>query len=416
MTAGTAVPALIAAGAVAGSAVGLAKGAIRAASATTDAEAEAAWQSIGGSTTGLALSVVGARAVAKGSGATIDKGIRGYGQGVKHVFKTSKDAAVNSFQGVKSAWQSEAGMGTVAKLKAVKTEVWENQGGNFAKTIKTNYNNSVSGIKNKIANESESLNNKKATYEQRANNAKTNKERELWNKKAENTQRQINARDEINNTNSYEQAQNIIESKQTQIREKAEALKTATGDEAKAIKQEIKQLEKECSIQRKTLTRKTEETNVIESKIASKQEQLKKLDMSKPENATQAAKLQNEIAELESQISFKTTRTQLRENGQTVADLQAELKARQDFLKELKESNASEAEIKTVSDLVQETQSQLNGTRGNVYTNSVKEILIDAKNSPSANWLTLKAAGREEHYPTLTPEQIMLLQQYGYVA
>lgn len=59
-------PALLAVGFGAG-AVGMAKAGVRIASATTDAEAEAAWQSMGSSTATVAATVVGAKAYAKGA-------------------------------------------------------------------------------------------------------------------------------------------------------------------------------------------------------------------------------------------------------------------------------------------------------------------------------------------------------------
>ena len=67
LTAGTAVPAMIAAAGIGISAIGMGKAAINIATADTDAEAEAAWQSLGSNTTAGALALAGAKAVAKSS-------------------------------------------------------------------------------------------------------------------------------------------------------------------------------------------------------------------------------------------------------------------------------------------------------------------------------------------------------------
>ena len=61
LTAGTAVPAIIAGAGVLTAATGVAKSAYKAHQAKTDAEAEAAWQSIGSGVTGIGLSVAGAK-------------------------------------------------------------------------------------------------------------------------------------------------------------------------------------------------------------------------------------------------------------------------------------------------------------------------------------------------------------------
>ena len=72
-TGGTATPFLIAAGATMG-AVQIGKGAYKAATAKTDAQAAAAWQEIGSGTTAVVGSVAGAKGALKASGASVPKG------------------------------------------------------------------------------------------------------------------------------------------------------------------------------------------------------------------------------------------------------------------------------------------------------------------------------------------------------
>lgn len=72
-TGGAATPFLVAAGATIG-AVQTGKGIYKAATAKTDAEAEAAWQEIGSGTTAVVGSVAGAKGALKSSGAAVPKG------------------------------------------------------------------------------------------------------------------------------------------------------------------------------------------------------------------------------------------------------------------------------------------------------------------------------------------------------
>ena len=72
-TGGAAAPFLVAAGATIG-AVQTGKGIYKAATAKTDAEAEAAWQEIGSGTTAVVGSVAGAKGALKSSGAAVPKG------------------------------------------------------------------------------------------------------------------------------------------------------------------------------------------------------------------------------------------------------------------------------------------------------------------------------------------------------
>ncbi len=66
-TGGTIAPLFVAAG-VTGGAIQLGKGIYNASNATTDAEAEAAWQGMGAGTTAIGLSVAGAKSALKGAG------------------------------------------------------------------------------------------------------------------------------------------------------------------------------------------------------------------------------------------------------------------------------------------------------------------------------------------------------------
>ena len=108
LTAGTAVPAMIAAAGIGVSAIGMGKSIYDIATADTDAEAEAAWQSLGSNTTAGALAVAGAKAVAKGSAANPSEfdGIGGYAKATKQVLQDSGKAVSESFNGFKTAYKA----------------------------------------------------------------------------------------------------------------------------------------------------------------------------------------------------------------------------------------------------------------------------------------------------------------------
>lgn len=115
-------PALLAVGFGAG-AVGMAKAGIRIANATTDAEAEAAWQSMGSSTATVAATVVGAKAYAKGAApkngvdASRYDGVRGSFRAVGRTFTDTGRNIGKGVTAVKDGAVSVANM-TPAQIKA----------------------------------------------------------------------------------------------------------------------------------------------------------------------------------------------------------------------------------------------------------------------------------------------------------
>ena len=443
LTAGTAVPALIAAGGVVASGVGVVKGAVRAANATTDAEAEAAWQSIGSSTTALGLSVVGARAVAKGAHAAEAAagrydGARGLVNGVKDVFVDSGKAIGNFGNGIRTAWTSAAGESITGRLSAVKNNVVE-QGRAFDAKVKVNYKNSVSNIKTKIAEkENSALEKKQQSYQDKANNAKTDKMKKYYQNEADKIQRKIDARNEINNAASVKNGKEIIDQKMNRMSELK--TKSQNGSLTSAEKVEMNNLAKEIEIQRNILNRKTAETNIIESKIAAKQKQLDALDPTNPKNTAKINELKTEINDLDKNITFETSKTsarrqlpklqediELAQNKYNNALLESQ-KANSQAINDYYNSNGIETsesfgEAVKYADALRKAELELEAAKTSYNTalntpnssvspisQAAREILIDAKNNPSANWLTMEYAGRKEWYPTYNPIELVQAQ------
>lgn len=141
-------PALLAVGFGAG-AVGMAKAGIRIANATTDAEAEAAWQSMGSSTATVAATVVGAKSYAKGAAQAngVDParydGIRGSFRAVGRTFTDTGRNIKAGYDAAKTGLSNFANM-TPAEIKAaagVKYDAAKNW-------LTTKYNAGVQGVQN----------------------------------------------------------------------------------------------------------------------------------------------------------------------------------------------------------------------------------------------------------------------------
>lgn len=389
LTAGTAVPALIATAGVVASGVGVAKGAYRAATATTDAEAEAAWQSIGSSTTALGLSVAGARAVAKGAHAAEAAagrydGAKGLVNGVKDVFVDSGNAIKNSAVGVKNAWQGAAGETVLGKLDAVKNNVVE-QGREFGAQVKTNYNNVTTNIKNKISKENESLEAKQAKYQEKANSAKSEAAKKVYQKQADKIQQEIAARNEMNGVKNYQEGKDLIASREAELAKVKGDLKDAiaSGDKD-AIAQAQKAYNtkaREIRIQKEVLNRRAAETNALEARIDAKQERLYELQRAEKPDANAIADLEAEINTLKSAVEFKTPKTTWREGRAALQDNRLP---------------ATQADAKA---MIAEDATMRKGSTLQVATQATNEIAKTAINDPAARWLTVENAGTKQHYP-----------------
>ena len=143
-TGGAAAPFLVAAGAAMG-AFEVGKGAYKAATAKTDAQAEAAWQSIGSGTVGIGLSVAGAKGSLKAAKVDVSgyKGVRGPINATGKTFKYSADGSKNGYQHVKSnGLISSMGDAKTALADGFKTN-WEAKfkSTNAKENLKSNFEN-----------------------------------------------------------------------------------------------------------------------------------------------------------------------------------------------------------------------------------------------------------------------------------
>ncbi len=137
LTAGTAVPAIIAGAGVAASAGGLVKSGYQAATAETDADKRAALEGVGTSGVALGLSVVGAKGAMKSYNAT--NGITKNYSGIKGTAQAAWDSTMLGFKkgtsAVKTGWNAYKS-GGFSNVKTVAVDGAKS----FGSTVKGNYN------------------------------------------------------------------------------------------------------------------------------------------------------------------------------------------------------------------------------------------------------------------------------------
>ena len=309
LTAGTAVPAMIATAGVAASGIGFGKAAIKAATAETDAEAEQAWQSLGSNGVALGLSVAGAKAVAKSAHAAEAAAgeFDGFSGTLKALKTTGKDAISpikNAFSGVKEAYEGANIIDKVSNAaKHVKGNVTA-QAEEFAGTVKGNFNKTIYGSQTKIADEAEAIDKQKASIKEKrdAITDKTSKEYQALDKKYNDLTAKQDAMREINSTKSWNEANTKIEANKASLKAKQEALAKATTPEAKAqLGKEISNLENTIKTQENILSRRMTEVKGIDNRIETLEKQQKKIDWTKDNAPTRNAKLQSEIDALKTQ-------------------------------------------------------------------------------------------------------------------
>lgn len=423
LTAGTAVPAMIAAAGIGVSAIGMGKSIYDIATADTDAEAEAAWQSLGSNTTAGALAVAGAKAVAKGSAANPSEfdGIGGYAKATKQVFQDSGKAVSESFNGFKTAYKG-AGEGITTKLGALKEEGIA-QKNSFTGKVTENYNKAVYGTKGKIKNEASKLDKEiadKTTQRNKISDKTSNEYKKLDNEINTLTKK----RDAINNMNekkSWEQGNEIITKQKADLAQKKAELSKATTDAEKSrLNEEIKILETQIKAGKEVLARRTREAQYIQDQINSKQKTIDSINKQDKPDTAKIAKLNKEIEELrtaQEKQDFKLPNGVTKEQVKTSNDNLAETKKQStDATNKYNELNAesstndrayaqlekAEQKANALKNKLEKEQAEndilntkYNVQEGTGYDHVAREIGTIAYENPAARWLTVGIAGRQ---------------------
>ena len=446
LTAGTAVPAMLAAAGVGISALGMGKAAINIATAQTDAEAEAAWQSLGSNTTAAALAVTGAKAVAKANGVNT-QGLKGTVDSVKYVFSESGSAIKSSATGVMNAAKSASGTGISGKFNAVKNEV-SAQAGKFKATVKDNYNNTVYGTKGKIDDDAASLNKKSNELQQKIDKAKDGSPEKA---KLQKQQSQLNAKrdgiQEINNKNTWESANKTIEANKTQLNAKQNELARAPQADKARIQGEIDALTTKIKAQEGVLARRTGEAQHIRSQIDAKQAKVDQLKQQTNYDPAKVAQLESEISALKARQEFTIpnkndagalTAENIKASNEMVAQNRADVikaqnaeaaanaklqatnpsdaaavaQAQQELHVAQQALNTAKTELNTSLTEYQSLMNKFNAQQGQGYTHVPSEIARAGYNDPATRWLTLGVSGKSNvttteamFYSMLSPQE-----------
>lgn len=423
LTAGTAVPAMIAAAGIGVSAIGMGKSIYDIATADTDAEAEAAWQSLGSNTTAGALAVAGAKAVAKGSAANPSEfdGIGGYAKATKQVFQDSGKAVSESFNGFKTAYKG-AGEGITTKLGALKEEGIA-QKNSFTGKVTENYNKAVYGTKGKIENEASKLD-----KEIDDKTAQRNKISDTTSKEYKKIDREINTltqkRDAIKNMNetkSWEQGNDIITKQNADLAQKKAELSKATTDAEKSrLNGEIETLETQIKAGKEVLARRTREAQYIQDQINSKQKTIDSINKQEKPDTAKIAKLNKEIEDLQKvqkeqgfELPNGVTKEQVKASNDNLAEtkkqstdatnryneLNAESSTNDRAYAQLEKAEQKANALKNKLEKEQAENDILNTKydvqQGTGYDHVAREIGTIAYENPAARWLTVGIAGRQ---------------------
>lgn len=420
LTAGTAVPAMIAAAGIGVSAIGMGKSIYDIATADTDAEAEAAWQSLGSNTTAGALAVAGAKAVAKGSAANPSEfdGIGGYAKATKQVFQDSGKAVSESFNGFKTAYKG-AGEGITTKLGALKEEGIA-QKNSFTGKVTENYNKAVYGTKGKIENEASKLDKEIADKQKQAKDIKDKKSPEYTKIKEEISTLKVKkaAIEEMNKKASWEQGNEIITKQKADLAQKKAELSKATTDAEKSrLNGEIETLETQIKTGKEVLARRTREAQYIQDQINSKQKTIDSINKQDKPDTAKIAKLNKEIEELKGRQDFELPNGVTKEQVKASNDNLAETKKQStDATNKYNELNAesstndrayaqlekAEQKANTLKNKLEKEQAEndilntkYNVQEGTGYDHVAREIGTIAYENPAARWLTVGIAGRQ---------------------
>lgn len=272
LTAGTAVPAIIAGVGVASAAGGLGKSIYQFATAKTDAQARAAAEGMGSNTVALAGSVVGAKAAMKGVPGVDASKYTGFKGTVKAAWDSTTIGFKQGWNGIKTGYQAyKAGGWQALKTTAV------DGAKSFKATVQTNWKNAT---KTPTVEEAQAQKVKKYDTEieqlkAQADDAAKNGNKGVANslkKKAQRLEEQKanieRAFNEINSEKSLVNAQAKLDNLEKQIALKKKQVETSTNTRQNFIRNhEISQLEQQANIYKNVINQKTQMARNIRSQI-----------------------------------------------------------------------------------------------------------------------------------------------------
>ena len=429
LTAGTAIPAIIAATGIGIAGIGTAKSIYDIATAQTDDGAEAAWQSFGSNITAGVLAMVGAKAIVKSSAATATEaaeynGVSGLFKASRKVFKDSGEAAGKSFTGFKNAYKS-AGTGFKAKGEALKGE-FTNQKNTLTSKVNENLNKTLYGKdgSGKLTDKIKTAKEKKANLEKQIAKETDATKKAALQKQLKEIESEIKVKTEINNTSTWEEANGIIEKNENTLSNAQKWLDknehTASPEAVQRCKNIIARKQQEIEYGKSALEQRTAEARAIRSQIESKQKKIENLQKQENvDNTTAISKLQKEIGELQTKqenfkLPEKVSNETLTAANEKVTETETAYKnsknALDEAVKKQGESGTSEVSINDLRTKAAEAKAEYQkaGNRqqslqrqqateasGGYNSYLISEVLGDAYQNPATMWLTLNAAGRQ---------------------
>ena len=298
LTAGTAVPAIIAGAGVMSAGAGLVKSQYQFWTAKTDAQAIAAMEDTGSNTAGLGLSLVGAKATMKqvpGVDAAKYDGFMG-------TLRAGWDSSTIGFSKGLSAITTGYKAYRVGGFQALKTVASENWTG-FQNTVVANYKNAT-----KVPTVEENQTNRVKQYDDRITElqeqvaATTDKGAKYsLNKQIKRLQEEKTnieqAYNQINSETTFANAQNRINTLQKQIETLKHQTESYTNKRVKFLKEhEIAQLEQQMNVYKSVINQKTTQARNIRAEIETLQKV--KIKDRTPEQVAKLAKLREQQKDL----------------------------------------------------------------------------------------------------------------------
>ena len=298
-TGGAATPFLIAAGATMG-AVQVGKGAYKAATAKTDAEAERAWQDIGCGTTAVVTSIAGAKGALKSAGVATPKGniitsnLRATGECFKIAAKGSRTAIKGLAHPIQSAKNIRAYYKNTMKPNLAQAFSYKNGHKNYTNAMDQKINKNIDKIDAQI----------KALNEELASNPKASRIQEIESKLTELNTQKANEIAKLNFNNGKNKGMEVIEKQITEIEAKIADPNTSAAEKAILNTKRNQLYEMANIIDTKYKTFVNKNVKAQENYIAQLKEQLK--TASKDEAANIKAEIKTQEAYLKAIKSQKT--------------------------------------------------------------------------------------------------------------
>lgn len=414
LTAGTAVPAIIAGVGVASAGVGLAKSQYQFWTAKTDAQAIAAMEDTGSNFAGLGLSLVGAKATMKqvpGVDAAKYDGFMG-------TLRAGWDSTTIGFSKGLSAIKTGYKVYRDGGFQTLKTVASENWAG-FKDTVVTNYKNAT-----KVPTLEEQQTNRVKQYEDKVANLKEQLQNATDKVEKRTLQKQINrleaqksnveqAFNEINSEKSFATAQAKLSEVKLEIAKLKNQSKmnegTITGTKADV---KLAQLEQQANIYESVISQKATQARNIRAEIETLQK-IKVKDRT-PEQVAKLTKLREQQKELGFKLpSRKEYETLAKNSTEAAKDLvkkqEAFDKAQKEFAAAEKAKNKFDADA--ISDEAMLAQTKYYNARTTV--NNAYQELAQAKIQNASNQAFQSAASGADYTGAFIPKAGQFFQTFN---